>query len=68
MQPHLINHIVIYLDDKYSTYYKSANKSTIDYININEHGLVTFKQGIILDKKIYEEMKRLFEIVVFEEA
>jgi hypothetical protein len=68
MQPYLINHIIIYLDDKYATYYKSARTSTIDYININEDGLVTFKQDISLDKKIYEEMKRLFEVVVLQEA
>jgi len=68
MHPHLIKHIMVYLDDKYATYYRSAHTSTINYININEDGMVTFKQGIVLDKKIYEEMKRLFEVLVLEEV
>ena len=60
----LIRHIIVYLDDKYATFFVPAGTSAIDYININEDGLVTFKHDIVLDKKIYEEMKRLFEVVI----
>jgi len=56
----LIRHIIVYLDDKYATFFVAA----IDYININEDGLVTFKHDMVLDKKIYEEMKRLLEVVI----
>ncbi|WP_461450692.1 hypothetical protein [Mucilaginibacter sp.] len=63
MNPLLIKHIIVYLDHKYQNFFEPAQKSTIDYININEHGLVTFKHDIVLDKKIYEEMKRLFEVI-----
>jgi len=60
----LIRHIIGYLDDKYASFFNPIQKSAIDYININEDGLVTFKHDIVLDKKIYEEMKRLFEVVI----
>ena len=60
----LIRHIIVYLDDKYAAFFGPAQTSAIDYLNINEDGLVTFKQGMVLDKKIHEEMKRLFEVVI----
>ena len=39
----LIRHIIGYLDDKYASFFNPIQKSAIDYININEDGLVTFK-------------------------
>jgi hypothetical protein len=41
---------------------KAANGSTLSFIDINESGKISFKTGIILDLKIWEEMKTVLEI------
>ena len=52
---------IMELDSKHYEFFKAANASTISFIDI-VNGNVTFKTGIILDKKIWEEMKTVLDI------
>jgi hypothetical protein len=49
------------LDSKHSYFFEAANASTINFIDI-DNGRVTFKSGIIVDKKIWKEIKTVLDI------
>jgi len=50
------------LDSKHYGFFNAANSNTLSFIDIHDDGRITFKSGIVIDIKVWQDIKNSLNI------